>query len=126
MTPEPDFTWREWVAVVVILVADFISGLIACDMLQPRCAAAAEEKLPAYLTSMDDACVGDYTIPSERFARCFSRMYNALYNAGRDVQEIVHIYGVLGELQKQVNELSRHVAALRVREALREQREGTP
>ena len=53
-------------------------------------------------------------------------MYNALYNAGRDVQEIVHIYGVLGELQKQVNELSRHVAALRVREALREQREGTP
>lgn len=54
------------------------------------------------------------------------RMYNALYNAGRDVQEIVHIYGVLGELQKQVNELSRHVAALRVREALREQREGTP
>ena len=59
MTPEPDFTWREWIAVVVILVAGFISGLIACDMLQPRCAAAAEEKLPAYLTSMDDACVGD-------------------------------------------------------------------
>ena len=54
------------------------------------------------------------------------RMYNALYNAGRDVQEIVHIYGVLGELQKQVNELSRHVAALRVREALREQWAGTP
>ena len=50
------------------------------------------------------------------------RMYNALYNAGCDA-EIVHIYGVLGELQKQVNELSRHVAALRTG-ALREQRGG--